>query len=126
MPNCSDCGHNVRAEERFCSNCSGRLNTPHNSGEYKRLVTIQEVRKLFRACAFCNGVGKIGGPFGMGTPITHKLCGGTGHNLVPEDWQPCETCRGTGKEIYGSGITTAEKPCRHCKGAGWASMPDIT
>jgi DnaJ-class molecular chaperone len=110
MPNCSDCGHYVRAEERSCSYCV----------ESKRPRTAQDIKRIYRTCAFCNGVGKVEGPFGMATPITHKLCAGTGYNLIPEDWQPCDHCCGTGKETYGGGITTMEKPCRHCKGAGWA------
>ena len=120
MPNCPDCGHYIRAEERFCSNCGNRLDIVGSFGEYRRPRVIQAVQKGCRLCAFCNGSGKVGGPFGMATPITHKLCVGTGYNLIPEDWQPCDPCNGTGKEIYGGGITTVEKPCRHCKGAGWA------
>jgi hypothetical protein len=120
MPNCPDCGHYVSAEERFCGNCGNRLDIGENFGESRRPRVIQEVKKVCRRCAFCNTTGKVCGPFGMATPITHMLCGGTGNNLIPEDWQPCDPCSGTGKETYSGGITAVKKPCRHCKGTGWA------
>jgi hypothetical protein len=97
MLNCPDCGHYVKTEERFCSNYDKRLDIAGNYRESSKLRTTQDVKKIYRTCVFCNGAGKVGEPFGMATPLTHKLCGGTGYNLIPEDWQPYEICRALGK-----------------------------
>ena len=70
-------------------------------------------------CKFCNGKGIYPGsldPFSPDCPA----CDGRGFNLIPEDWDQCTICGGTGRKGLGGLLGDMYKPCPHCEGKGWA------
>ena len=84
---------------------------PEDSRDQTRLVR--------RDCACCSGTGQRPGPLGMATPVPCNVCNTRGYNLVPQSWNQCRDCGGTGKQVYGMGITRMERKCGACGGVGW-------
>lgn len=123
MPYCSNCGKSVGRGARFCENCGARLDVGEQRepirGSNRTAGSVRESAKIRRTCAFCDGTGQVKGPLGM--PIRHLRCNGKGWNLIPEDYQLCEKCDGSGKEYYQFGVAPeAVRECTKCRGTGWA------
>jgi hypothetical protein len=99
-----------------------------NSGDVIRYTFVQGYIRRVQArkpkeksftieCAFCNGRGIItDGIFpSQDCPVHGCKAGWLTFHSIPEDYKPCGTCKGTGKEgddIWGW------KPCHFCQGSG--------
>ena len=121
MAYCPGCGWEVEEDDIFCAHCRRHLGSLEED-QYSRSGRLRPAQKLKKECPFCDGTGEIDGPFSRHTPITCPACHGKGYNKIPEDWEPCKGCNGTGIEKYGPDYAKVRRLHEECEGTGWVPV----
>jgi DnaJ-class molecular chaperone len=99
---------------------SKNLNIP-NRELGKALFACEKFGHNYKRCPYCYGIGRVDGPAGSEIIVTCPSCKGRRYNFIPDDFQICTECEGTGEFIYSSEIAYVRKTCPECKGTGWTS-----
>ena len=117
MPYCPKCGDFYYIGTSHCSTCGRLLTGPREPDSGFKPARKQQQDK---PCQYCHSTGKVDQPVGGSATTTCPVCKGRRHNLIPEDWQWCRMCFGSGELTYGNSNETFRKPCPECNGTGWA------